>query len=103
MFTKYVKYLNTRIRNMKGLIMSIEPSGPGDKFLICLLKEVKEESCRHVLEDDPLQNNCKNLQKIQKIPWIPYNPKPKKPSMQIWYEIDGSMTRNRHILNKSTI
>ena len=63
MFTKYVKYLNTRIRNMKGLIMSIEPSGPGDKFLICLLKEVKEESCRHVLEDDPLQNNCKNLQK----------------------------------------
>ena len=66
MFTKYVKYLNTRIRNMKGLIMSIEPSGPGDKFLICLLKEVKEESCRHVLEDDPLQNNCKNLQKNSK-------------------------------------
>ena len=53
---KWRLHPNTWIGNMKLLIVTIEPAGPSDKFLISFSKEIKKELCRHVFKDDTLQN-----------------------------------------------
>ena len=48
-------HLNARIWYVDVLIVTIEPSGPYNEFLIRLSKQIKEKSGRHISKDDPLQ------------------------------------------------
>ena len=47
--------LNTRVRNVQWLIVTIVPASPVDELLVRFLKEIEEKLRRHILIKYPLQ------------------------------------------------